>query len=379
VSFFGDGVAGYGPVMRHRFQVFAFTCLLLVACGGFPFDDSEPGYGSPSDPDPGYGPAPSPSVPPDPSTLPAPSGDPSASDDGANPHADASIDATMGNDSGDAGDASAPLAAWPPIDATVGDPNRVGCPEGSPRVGYLMSESGVLSRFDPATFTVTRVGIPSCPVIGLSYSPSSMSASRSGLLYVLFQSWGYPSASGPIYAIDPVSLECTLEVWTPTATELGLFSVAIAVQRTSAGEVLSVIGRGYDPDAPLAPETTTLARADLSTMTLSVVAKTPYVNYAPGALQADVYDRLFRVGYWGSIAQLDPMTAAVVAVDAMPGFVPSRGALTTAMVLGEHVVAFAPRATDFTVYDYDLVTKSTAPLVQLQGNVAVAAASPCSP
>ncbi len=358
-------------VMRNRICILAFACpIALVACGDFAFGGADgsradPSYHAPSYDDPGPGPTRS---PPDAPVLAQPTINAAA------PGVAADTDAGTS----DAGDSGAPPAGWPSIDATVGALDRVGCPDDATRVGYLMSETGILSRFDPATLAVTRLGIAACATVaGGSYSPSAMAASRSGMLYVLYTSWNHYSGTGSVYAIDPTSLQCTLTPWTPLDLAFD-GDVGIAVQRSNGGEALLVLGLVQDPAGS---EVTALGRSDLGAMTLSVVAKTPLINYAEGALQADVYDRLFRVGPTGSVARLDPATGAVLEVDAIPGYAPDAPDWSgTAMVMGQDIYAFdTRRETDATLYRYNLVSKATTAVVQVSGNVAAATASPCSP
>jgi hypothetical protein len=164
-----------------------------------------------------------------------------------------------------------------------------------------------------------------------------MTASRSGTIYSLYTDWS-------IYAIDPVSLSCTLTPWNSAQTDISS-NFGLAIQRNNGVEALSIVA--------------------ISSAALGGV---------PILGRAD--NRLFRID-GEDVIRVDPATAAILGIDKVPGFRP--GSNNTAMVVGQNVYDFAAHDNDATIYRYDLVGKTTTAVVTLNQNVECATAVPCTP
>lgn len=261
------------------------------------------------------------------------------------------------------GDAAADAdAAYPPVDSSVAAADLTGC-AGDAGLAYTISSKNDLSIFDPSTFTTTTLGALDCSFDG---SPVAMTASRTGMLYVLYE-------DGYLSAVDPASRSCAHTSWSDESDFI--FDIGVAIQRTNGVEALSVL-----TDAPHFMSGKVLSRADLATTTTAVVGDVPLLLDPPlSDLVSDAYNRLF-VLTGPHVMNLDPATGAVLGVDAIPGFPnPEELNSLTGMVIGQNVYELAIETSGTTVYRYDLHSKQTTAVVQLNADVAVATAVPCSP
>jgi hypothetical protein len=140
---------------------------------------------------------------------------------------------------------------------------------------YVLSLSGELFTFDPSTITIRYLGLPSCPT---NESPWTLSVSRTGVAYILYEDWG-------IYQVDLSTLACERTAYVPF--QLGFSGEeAIAVSRDTGDERFYVYGMA--PSGPL------LAVTDFTSFVLSPVGPvTPPPTAYPLDMQGNAQGKLF--------------------------------------------------------------------------------------
>jgi hypothetical protein len=147
-------------------------------------------------------------------------------------------------------------------------------------------------------------------------------------------------------------------------------NVGIAVSRGQSTEslyVYSAFGAASGAD---------LLRSDLGQFVFTRIGQiTPSIAGYPVDLQADVYDRLFAVTAGGDLAQIDPVTAAVLGVDHVSGFRPLSS--WSMIAFDGALYLFAGSAGTTAVTRWDLSTKTATPVGTVSGNIIGSSAAPC--
>ncbi len=283
----------------------------------------------------------------------------------ADANADARADADADADADARADADADADARADADADAStdsgaDADLVGCTPGETTAYVIGETDNQLYTFDTTTMTTTPIGVPTCAP---GFGPYTMSATRDGTLYVLYQDWN-------LWALDPKTLACTKTPYVPNQLMFGN-GVGVAIARSGATESVFVLGQ-----QPLAA--IVLGKGNLTTFTLSKVGEVwPPPDNFPLELQGDTYNRLWTLSSAGTLGQVSPTTGALLSEEHIPGFPSTR---TWALLTwGQETFAFAAVDPGSTVYRYDQTTKTVTATATLDLRVVGAASTPCTP
>ena len=189
-------------------------------------------------------------------------------------------------------------------DAQFSQESRLVCDGGLP-TAYLLDKTGALYTFDPATLRTTMLGVPEC---GTSASPWTLSVSREGSAYLVFQDWN-------LYKVDLSTLLC--DRIPLLVGQLGITSYFdIAISRTPGTERLFIVGRQSNSGSLLLLATSDLADFELTEV--GPVIPTP-PSSAPFDMQADLLGHLFLLAPDGLLVEVESATGTVIEED-MTGF-----------------------------------------------------------
>jgi hypothetical protein len=235
----------------------------------------------------------------------------------------------------------------------------VSCPDGGLPTAYLLDESGALYTFSPATLQTELMGTPDC---GTTDLPWTVSVSREGVAYLVFEDWN-------IYAVDLATLAC--HVTTFQAGQLGISEeFAIAVSRATPTERMFVYGQPLGAPGPI------LTSTDLTSFVLTEVGPVLPLTMPETAfdMQADLLGHLFVFTADGFLTEIDATTAAVTS-SSQTGFPPSGDETWAVMTYQNQVYMFA----DLQVARYDDTTHTAVVLGSLTGtgDIVGASAVPC--
>jgi hypothetical protein len=245
------------------------------------------------------------------------------------------------------------------VDVFIPPDSGLRCDDGGIPTAYLLDDSSTLYTFDPSTLGVQALGSFACPD-PLGSTPFTLSVSREGKAYVLYESWN-------IYEVDLATLQC---VATPFQLgQLGLDAeLAVAISRSTGAEKLLVSGVPDNATAPI------LAESDLTTFVLSKVgdiAPAPPSGTFPIDTQADLMGHLFGLSDDGLMLEMDVNTGAVLST----GMVNlPQGSSWAVMAYENQVYAFS----NSTVFQYDPSTGTSVEVGDVGIEVIGASAVPCS-
>jgi hypothetical protein len=259
-------------------------------------------------------------------------------------------------------DALGPPDAFAAFDARLGRDSGLVCPDGGLPAAYLLDVTGAIYTFSPATLEAVLLGTPDCGTQASGTEPWTLSVSRDGTAYVVYEDW-------VTYAVNLTTLDCT-----PTTLQPALLGVAeqfaIAVSRTSGSEQLFVFGYSSRSNGPI------LASSNLTSFALSEVG--PAVPTLPDTtheydMQADLFGHLYVFTIDGLLAELDATTGKVLGSDQTA--VASGGTSWAVMTYQNGVYLFAGDE----VARYDLASHEAVVLGSVQGTMEVVGASavPC--
>ena len=246
-------------------------------------------------------------------------------------------------------------------DALVRDDAAI-CPDGGLPTAYLIDAAGALYVFDPASLHVQLLGTPNCGAQATEPGPWTLSVSREGVAYVVYEDWN-------IYAVDLHTLACTQTPFVPG--QLGISNnYAIAISRASGPERMFVFG--LPPGDGTKP---VLASTDLSTFVLTEVGR-PIALPAPEAefdMQADAFGNLYLYTPDGVLTELGDTTGAVTGWSAT-GFPPPATSWAV-MTYQDQVYLFGGHE----AARYDFATRRAVDLGPLTvgSNIVGASAIPC--
>jgi hypothetical protein len=230
------------------------------------------------------------------------------------------------------------------------------CPDGGSSAAYLVTQTAQLYTFDPASLATKLLGGLACPAA--TGVPWTMTIATSGRAYVMYEDW-------QIYEVDLSTLACTRSAYVPG--QLGLMAdVGITVAPGAGSESLYYVG------PPSGAASLILAVSDLTTFALAEVGPiVPTPAEIVLDIRADAFGRIFGLGEYGTLVQIDRTTGKVVAEDAT-GFNATNWAL---LAYGTELYFFS--GSD--VSRYDLGTKQLTPLGTIGIAVVGASAAPCLP
>ena len=166
-------------------------------------------------------------------------------------------------------DANVDGDALPPIDATLRDANRTGCPEAGATTIYAITVGNQLLQFYPPDGTFSTVGTIACPVAN-GETPFSMAVARDGTAYVVF-------SDEHLYRVNTATAACTATTYVPRQSNFGLFGMGFATNDVGPTETLYVAGYGRNGGA------SGLASIDTTTFALS-----PVGDFSPAIDEAEL-------------------------------------------------------------------------------------------
>ena len=237
------------------------------------------------------------------------------------------------------------------------------CPEAGLPTAYLVDARGVLYIFSPASLQVHPLGTPSCGAQATGPGAWTLSVSREGVAYLVFEDWN-------IYAVDLATLACHQTPFVPG--QLGISSnYAIAISRASASERMFVFGSSPGGDTKAV-----LASTDLTTFVLTEVGQpiaVPPSSEGEFDMQADLVGNLFLYTPDGVLTELGAATGAVSG-SSQTGFPPVATSWAV-MTYQDQVYLFGGRE----VARYDFTTRRAVVLGSLpvSSNIVGASAVPC--
>jgi hypothetical protein len=234
-------------------------------------------------------------------------------------------------------DADVGADVLPPV-AVTPHPPMLDCPDAAATLIYLITEQGLLIRFDPPAATFTTIGRIACPALAFEASadtPNSMAVDHLGTAYVGFR-------SGELFRVSTATAACQATPFVPGQQNFSqVFGMGYATN-ADGGETLYV---GEEQQA--APSR--LASIDTTTFALDIIgAFRPTVSSIPeltGTGAGDLF-AFYALGTASSaIGQIDRESAAVVAQSTLTGL--SQGsAWAFAFWGGDFYLFTAPGAPD---------------------------------
>jgi hypothetical protein len=238
----------------------------------------------------------------------------------------------------------------------------------------MLGANATLLDFDPETLAMHALGTLTCaPAVATAAEPIRITVSQTGFAYVLFQ-------DANIYRVDLETLACTRTPYVP-----GQFGFDDSQQLidddgrqwmavTPSDDRLTLVG---DPTTP------TLAVSNLVDFQLQRIGAIEPLFYADPDFLTDVkmdaFGRIFALAYQGGLAQIDPITGAVVAYDET-GFFAANGLGVGAcwpMLLPYDGALYILGGCDNGMLRYDLTTKTLEPVGQLIEDVWAVSAMAC--
>jgi hypothetical protein len=246
-----------------------------------------------------------------------------------------------------------------PFDASVGPDSALSCPDGGLPTAYLFDVAGALYTFSPATLETVLLGTPDC---GTTELPWTVSVSREGVAYLVYEDWN-------IYAVDLATLACH-----PTVFQSGQLGIdaefAIAVSRATPTERMFVYGQPAGMPGPI------LTSTDLTSFVLTEVGPVLPLTTPEAAfdMQADLSGHLFVFTADGVLTEIDATTAQITST-APTGFPPSTEDSWAVMTYEDQVYMFA----NLEVARYDATSHTAVVLGSLTGtgDIVGASAVPC--
>ena len=219
---------------------------------------------------------------------------------GAPTLADASQDVTT-DDAAPPDDA---LDDLPNIDEFVDAPIPTDCPDAGDTLVYVISSENGLFSFYPPTLAFTKIGDIDCS--SAASTPYSMAVDRTGIAYSVF-------ADGTLWQIDTADAACSPTSYQPAPENEPFHNFGMGFAGDQNGETLYVADANFNVDS------LGLASLDTKTFTRTFIAdfqpelpRCELTGTGDGRLFAFC---LFTSGTGSEIAEIDPKTAKVIAVN----------------------------------------------------------------
>jgi hypothetical protein len=133
------------------------------------------------------------------------------------------------------------------------------CVEAS-RYIYTVDETGMFSRFDPATLTFTDIGPLACPD---DSGPNSMAVDQNAVAWVAY-------SSGNLYQVDTATAACQATSFVPSQDGLTVFGMGFVFSPATGKDTLYIAG---GPTTQLTQST--LATIDFPSLKVTPVGVTP--------------------------------------------------------------------------------------------------------
>lgn len=216
-------------------------------------------------------------------------------------------DTTLGGDAG-VDDAVFDLGGMPDVPVDVGP---CACAPQTDLV-QVLSSSGELWSFDPATLSFASIGAVDCPVF--STQSFSLAVSRTGDVLVEFLS------TGDVFALSLDDVTCSDPGYEPPPAEPRRFGLAfVADDLRTAAPCESLLGVGYSGGGwDEGPGIGTLVELDPDTLQRTELGA---LDYDGGELAGTADGRLFVFAGVpeAELSELDPQTGAVLSTLPLPG------------------------------------------------------------
>jgi hypothetical protein len=249
------------------------------------------------------------------------------------------------------------------------------CPDAQATLIYVISITNVLYSFDPSSDVFTTIGTIACPAAGSS-TAFSMAVDREGVAYVVFN-------SGILYRVSTKTAECATTTYDAEANgniSFGMGFVANVGDGGNGSETLFVAPFPLDFAGD-----SSLAKIDTTTFAFTRIGNfTPTVEGAE--LTGTGAGRLFAFSPAASpsetsfIAEVDPVTAMVIAEDTLPGIIQGMG-WAFGFWGGDFYTFTTDAIKDPTtrVHQFDPTTKAIVQVATLADTVVGAGVSTCAP
>ncbi len=194
--------------------------------------------------------------------------------------------------------------ALPHIDQFVDAPIPTDCPDAGATLVYVLSSENELLSFYPPTLSFSTIGKIACP--NTQSSPYSMAVDRLGTAYSVF-------ADGTLWQISTANASCKPTPYVPSVQDTPFYNFGMGFAGDQNGESL------YVADAHFNQNSLGLATLDTTTFTRNFIAdfqpelpRCELTGTGDGRLFAFC---LFTTGSGSEIAEIDPKTAKVIAVN----------------------------------------------------------------
>ena len=254
----------------------------------------------------------------------------------------------------------------PHIDHFVDAPIPTDCPDAGSTLIYVISSENELFSFYPPTLAFTKIGTIACP--NTQSTPYSMAVDRLGTAYSVF-------ADGTLWQISTANASCKPTPYIPQPQDTPFFNFGMGFAGDQTGESL------YIADANFNVNSLGLATLDTKTFTRDFIA-----NFQPELPRCELTGTgdgrlfafcLFTSGTGSEIAEIDPKTAKVIAVNKLK-LGDASDAFAYAFWGGYFWIFYGPGGST-TVTRYDPASFAEDNLASLQQTIVGAGVSTCAP
>ena len=256
--------------------------------------------------------------------------------------------------------------ALPHIDQFVDAPIPTDCPDAGSTLVYLISSENELLSFYPPTLSFTKIGTIACP--GAQSTPYSMAVDRFGTAYSVF-------ADGTLWQIDTANAACQATSYVPSVQDTPFYNFGMGFAGDQNSESL------YLADARFSQNSQGLATLDTKTFTRNFIA-----NFQPELPRCELTGTgdgrlfafcLFTSGSGSEIAEIDPNTAKIIAVNQLKTG-DTNDAFAYAFWGGYFWIFHGPNAST-TVVKYDPVAMTETNVTSIALTIVGAGVSTCAP
>ncbi len=218
----------------------------------------------------------------------------------------------------------------PPIDVTP-KPDVVvtSCADAGETLIYVVTEQNEIMSFDPPTAAFTPIGLLSCPTPGPTWTPFSMAVDRKGNAYVLFNDQSGMSIAGLLYRVSLVTSACTSLPYQPGQQGFDTYGMGFVATSSGTSDTLFIAADTFN--APNTPSI--LGTLDVTSFLVSPIGPFFPLLVQNAELTGTGGGRLFAFyatnpgapNESSAIAEIDPMTAKVIANNDLTNLVQGRG------------------------------------------------------